>query len=301
MSQSDFGTINPSTKSGTQLANDLNAFRTALHTSHSGSSAPSYVTAGMHWYDSTNDLMKFYDGTDNITTWVMDETNNLAFPLTQNPRYNYPTTGGSANAQTLTLVPALTAYVDGGVFTFTAGFTNTGAATLNVNGVGAKNLRRVIGGSDAALTYGTIVAGVRYRVQYVQATDAFVVLDAVGGSDVVEGIRRRIQGGNLTISAGGAISITHSWHLVDTNGGAASDNLDEINVSGFSPEDGMELTIAPLSGSRNIVIRHNQGASAAVTIYNTPAASVTLDSTARTASYIFRSGLGWIQTGGKIT
>src|SRR5579885_2646131 len=52
------------------------------------------------------------------------------------------TSGGSANAQTLTYGVAPAAYIQGQRYTFVAGFTNTGACTLNVNGLGAKNIFR---------------------------------------------------------------------------------------------------------------------------------------------------------------
>ena len=48
--------------------------------------------------------------------------------------------GGSANAHTITLTPAITAYVAGQTFRFVSGFTNTGNVTLNVNGLGVKSL-----------------------------------------------------------------------------------------------------------------------------------------------------------------
>lgn len=49
---------------------------------------------------------------------------------------------GSANAQTLTYAVAPAAYVTGDRYTFIVGsaLTNTGATTLNVNGLGAKNI-----------------------------------------------------------------------------------------------------------------------------------------------------------------
>ena len=50
------------------------------------------------------------------------------------------TSGGSANAHTITLTPPITAYVAGQTFRFVSGFTNTGNVTLNVNGLGAKAL-----------------------------------------------------------------------------------------------------------------------------------------------------------------
>ena len=67
------------------------------------------------------------------------------------------TAGGTADALTLTLTPAITAYATGMVIEFLAGAAaNTGAATVNVNGVGAKNLRRRDG--STALAAGNIPA-----------------------------------------------------------------------------------------------------------------------------------------------
>ena len=80
MSQYDFGTIDPNTKSGTALASDLNSWRTALHSTHGGSSAPSYITAGMLWLDTTsaNYKLKLYDGAQSIDVGIIDATNNVA-------------------------------------------------------------------------------------------------------------------------------------------------------------------------------------------------------------------------------
>lgn len=74
------------------------------------------------------------------------------------------TSGGSANAQTITASPAITAYAAGQKFKFIAGFTNTSAATLNVNGVGAKNI--YYAETKAALLGNEIMAGAVYEVIY---------------------------------------------------------------------------------------------------------------------------------------
>lgn len=80
MAQYDFGTIDPNTKSGTALATDLNSWRNALHSTHSGSTAPSYLVAGMLWADTTsaNYELKMYDGAQWIQVAVIDATNNVA-------------------------------------------------------------------------------------------------------------------------------------------------------------------------------------------------------------------------------
>jgi len=74
------------------------------------------------------------------------------------------TSGGAANAQTLTLSPPITAYVAGQRFSFLAGFTNTAAATLNINGSGAKNIFNAATG--AAIGAREIVSGRAYEVLY---------------------------------------------------------------------------------------------------------------------------------------
>ena len=74
------------------------------------------------------------------------------------------TSGGTANAQTLTLSPAITAYVAGQTFRFVSGFTNTAATTLNVNGVGAINIITANTGVSIASNY--LTSGRPYEVVY---------------------------------------------------------------------------------------------------------------------------------------
>lgn len=69
------------------------------------------------------------------------------------------TSGGSANAQTLTGVGGnvafSTTYPAGGIITFIAGFSNTGAMTLSVNGGDADNVYYL----GAAMTGGEVLVG----------------------------------------------------------------------------------------------------------------------------------------------
>jgi hypothetical protein len=168
MSQFDYGTIDPTTKSGSALAGDLNSFRDALHSTHKGPAAPSYAVAGLRWIDDTGDpwLLKVYDGADWIIEAVIDTTNNVSYPLSVNPVLAYPTAGGSANALTLTPAIPMTSYANGAKVTFTAASTNSGAVTLNVSGVGAKAIRTIAAGADIALVAGNLQAGRKYEVVY---------------------------------------------------------------------------------------------------------------------------------------
>jgi hypothetical protein len=82
--------------------------------------------------------------------------------------YNGGTTGGSANAQTATAT-GFTLLI-GKWLSFVAGFSNSGAATLNVNGLGAIAFRKTANnwpsGLLSALSGGEIVAGSTYVAVY---------------------------------------------------------------------------------------------------------------------------------------
>jgi hypothetical protein len=78
------------------------------------------------------------------------------------------TVGGSANAITLTSLSTYQQYQDGLQVAFKASAANTGAATLNLDGLGAKKIRRK---GDTALAAGDIAANGRYLLQYDAAYD----------------------------------------------------------------------------------------------------------------------------------
>ena len=82
------------------------------------------------------------------------------------------TVAGTADAITVTLASGFSALATGQLFRFKAGSTNTGAATLNVNAIGAKAIRRISGGTDVALNAGDIRAGRRHEVIYDAAANA---------------------------------------------------------------------------------------------------------------------------------
>jgi hypothetical protein len=79
------------------------------------------------------------------------------------------TAGGTANALTLTPAVAITAYAAGQAFRFKSGASvNTGAATVNISGVGAIAIQR----NGAALNGGEIEASQWYQLVLSDATTA---------------------------------------------------------------------------------------------------------------------------------
>lgn len=202
MSQSDFGTINPLTKSGSGLATDLNNWRTAVNSGHKGGTEPTYKIAGLRWIDDSDDpiwIYKFYDGTTWIPLLEIDTTANVAVPAGITSRLKFPAAGGSANALTLTPAVAMIAYADQDVVTFEAASNNSGAATLNISGVGAKAIRKIIGGADVALVAGDLLDGRRYVVNYDSAANS-----AAGAWILVEPSLRDVASGGTGASTASA-------------------------------------------------------------------------------------------------
>ena len=73
------------------------------------------------------------------------------------------TTTGSSNAYVLTTGLSLAAYVAGQSFDIKASFSNSGAATINVDAIGAKSITK---NGTTALASGDIVSGNIYRISY---------------------------------------------------------------------------------------------------------------------------------------
>ena len=120
-------------------------------------------------------------------------TDALNVAQAQDNSTQYAVAGGSPNALTLTLAPALTAYVDGQRINFKALSTNTGAATITVNGLSALTMTRVDGSPMQA---GDIQASTIYEI-IVSGSNA--VLQGVG-EFVVGQCQLTMGGGNLILS-----------------------------------------------------------------------------------------------------
>lgn len=77
--------------------------------------------------------------------------------------HDYAADAGANDSYTVTVTPAPTAYTTGDEYTFKANTVNTGAATLNVNGLGAKSLKM---NKDLDPVDGYIKAGADVKVVY---------------------------------------------------------------------------------------------------------------------------------------
>ncbi|WP_208508363.1 hypothetical protein [Variovorax paradoxus] len=88
---------------------------------------------------------------------------------------------GAANAYVVNLTPGVAALVDGMQVRFRAANANSGAATLNFNGLGAAP---ILGASHEALQGGEIVANGRCSVVWVASSSSWV-LQSSGGSQQI--------------------------------------------------------------------------------------------------------------------
>ena len=82
------------------------------------------------------------------------------------------TAGGTANAITVTSNSPIASYATGQIIGFKAAATNSAATTLNVNGIGAKAIRKNTQTVDAALSGGEIISGGIYTCVYDTALNA---------------------------------------------------------------------------------------------------------------------------------
>lgn len=82
------------------------------------------------------------------------------------------TVAGTANAITVTAKSAFTAYATGLRLVFKAGSDNSGSATLNVNSIGAKAIRKIASDGDADVGAGDIQSGSLYEVIYSTALNS---------------------------------------------------------------------------------------------------------------------------------
>lgn len=119
---------------------------------------------------------------------------------------DYKADTGTANAYVITPSPAITAYAVGQIFSFKATNANTTSSTLNVNGLGARTIKKVAGATD--LVAGDIAAGMIVLVEY-DGTN-FIMLNPVANTvSLAAGVYPAGSGANLTNIPGPArVSMT---------------------------------------------------------------------------------------------
>lgn len=121
----------------------------------------------------------------------------------QDQFYTYAEDAEASDAYAVTLTPALASYADGQCFAFKANTANTGAATLNVNSLGAKDIKKAY---NVDVADGDILAGQIIQVIYDADNDWFQLISptaaAAGGFESFESTQQ-------TITAAGSLTLAH--------------------------------------------------------------------------------------------
>ncbi|HFD88256.1 MAG TPA: hypothetical protein ENJ35_11355 [Gammaproteobacteria bacterium] len=179
----------------------------------------------------------------------------------QSSDYNYAVDVGSANAYIATLSPAPSAYASPLQVMFLAGNTNTSASTLNVNGLGVRNIKRLDGANIRA---GDIVS----------SEVAYLMYDTVAVEFKLLNPRSSGEPSNYTFDDDVAFSkvasfasvnnygtVTATTQVVDWNNG----NKQELTL-GPSVGDNVTLSFTAPPGPCNMILNVKQDASGNRTI-----------------------------------
>lgn len=119
-------------------------------------------------------------------------------------------------------------------------------------------------------------------IAHLSTAGALTVAGALTGSDdVVVSKLLKLAPSTATI-ASGAITATSSYMIIDTEGAAATDDLDTINGG----EDGARLVLMSANTSRKPTIKNNTGNIRC-------GADFEIANTSDTIELIFRAGSGW--------
>lgn len=134
------------------------------------------------------------------------------------------TTAGTGNAYTLTTNSSHASLADQSMLAFTADRANTGAATLNVDSLGAKSLRI----AGAALVSGDLVEDAAYAVVYNATADAYDIL----GTVAIVSVARGGTGSTTTSGARTALGLAIGTNVQAWD--ADLDSLAAITASDFA-------------------------------------------------------------------
>lgn len=114
----------------------------------------------------------------------------------------YAATATGNDTYVITLSPVPAAYVNGMVFSFKTDVANTGAATLNVNSLGAINIQKGVAGALTALETGDLAANYIAHVIYNSTGPVFELLNPA----------TLISAANATTLTGGTSSNADALH-----------------------------------------------------------------------------------------
>jgi hypothetical protein len=238
-------------------------------------------SAGMLYAGMEADL--FYDGTN---FQLMNAFNAVT---QQNSIYTAAADSGSANAYAATMTPAVTAYASGQKFIVKITNTNTGASTLNINGLGVKNIKTLAGADPIA---GMIFAGMEAIFVYdgtnMQLINAFNGTTFQNGTYIYFADSGAADAYVITATPAPAAYVTGMRFFVliaNSNTGASTINVNSLGVKSIKDRNGTTLTANDLKagqvaelvydGTNFQVVNFTAGAGSSAVFVNRVGGSVT--------------------------
>lgn len=172
-------------------------------------------------HDTTNNRLRAGDGSRQ-GGWEIPNFTDI-----QKQVFGYAAAGGTTNALTLTLAPALIAYGAGVSIEFKATANNTGAMTVDVNGRGAVNIKKMKNGTLSAMESGDVKNGGIYRITHDGTQFQIKSLDEAAGGTAGWELLAVASGGGASYDFTSGIDATYKNYalvcrnLIPVNNGVA--------------------------------------------------------------------------------
>lgn len=236
------------------------AFSSAIGGYPQGATVMSATTVGLFWLSTAD---------NNTTDPDAGGANWRAFSPGASGAYGVA--GGTGDALTLTLSPAIPSYYDGLQLVIKAAAANTGAATINVNGKGAKS---IVNYDGTTLLANEIIAGMALDLVYDASGSRFIYRNApyaptaatsndsqlVATTAFVKAAIASQEGGRYAMASGTntltaalspaptsyAAGLAVDLDIVNANTGAVTLNLNTLGAKNVVNYDGAALVAGEL-------------------------------------------------------
>jgi len=158
---------------------------------------------------------------------------------------NYAVDSGAADVYVVTLAPIPSALTDGQFIRFRATNANTGSSTLNVNGLGAKTIKKQ---HDQNLVSGDIEAIQSVIVQYDSSGDVYQMVSQLASTPITVDIQTFTTSGADTWTKPSGAKSVEVW-CFGAGGGGGSGSGDAGNAGGGAGASGGGLAYAKFVAS----------------------------------------------------